>query len=248
MSDLMAAITAGGRVDGSFAEQIGTDVKALAPFGHRRLIDAALDAARACGARRIGVVGSPEVHAYCSGRIDDPIPESPSGEENIQRALAYAAGAPLLLLTSDLPFITADAVNHFLRRCDDVDAAMPLAAERDYELMFPGAPQHVVVLGGERLANGSVFYFAPGVAARVAQIAVRLFSARKSLVRMATLLGPGLLVKFAIRRLSIRDIEDRAHEIFGLAVRAVRDASPSMCYDIDVQTDYCYAVERLARG
>ena len=248
MAELVAVITAGGRVDGAFADLIGTSVKALAPIGDRLLIDAALDAARAAGATRIGVVGPAAVLAHCEGRIDEAIPEKPTGEENLRSALATARGATLLLLTSDLPFVTAHDVTDFMERARESDAAMPLSDAAAYDAAFPAAPPHVVTLGGERVANGSVFFFAPGSAPRVSEIAERLFTARKSLGRMAVLLGPALLGKFVVRRLRIEDIEARAQRVFGLRIRAIRDAAPGLCYDVDTQADYTYALERLAGG
>jgi GTP:adenosylcobinamide-phosphate guanylyltransferase len=249
MADLAAAITAGGRVDGAFAAAIGTEVKALAPVGSgRRLIDSSIDAARAAGAARIAVIGPRSVHEHCGMRIDEAIDESPSGEENLRRALASARGAPLLLMTSDLPFVTSHATMEFLERAAGSDVAMPLAAATAYEVAFPGAPEHTVSLGGERVANGNVFWFAPQTGPRLTEIATRLFSARKSLTRMAALLGPVLLLRFATRRLRIADIENRAHALFGLRVNAVRDCAPGLCYDIDTQADYDYALERLAGG
>ena len=248
LSELAAAITAGGRVSGSFAAVLGTDIKALAPTASQRLIDVSIDAARAAGAARIAVVGAKAVHEHCATRIDEAIDESPSGEENLRRAIASARGAPLLLMTSDLPFVRGDAVSEFLERAQRSDVAMPLSSATAYAAAFPGAPEHTVSLGGERVANGSVFWFAPGTGARVSEIATRLFSARKSPVRMATLLGPALLLRFAIRRLRIADVEQRAHALFGLRVSAVRDCAPGLCYDVDTQADYEYALERLARG
>lgn len=248
MKELAAAITAGGRVGDEFALQIGTEVKALAPFAGRRLIDFALDAARGAGATRLAVVGPPEVHAYCGTRIDEAIDESPSGEENLRRALASAHEATLLLMTSDMPFVSAGGVHDFLERSAGSDVTMPLASAGDYEAAFPSAPDHVTTLAGERIANGNAFTFAAGSAARIVEVATRLFTARKSLLAMALLLGPNLLMKFATRRLRISDIEERAQQVFGLRARAVRDAAPGLCYDIDTQADYRYALERAAHG
>jgi molybdopterin-guanine dinucleotide biosynthesis protein A len=248
VSELAAAITAGGRVGETFAEVIGSDVKALAPLGARRLIDTSIDAARGAGATRVAVIGPRAVHEYCAARIDEAIDESPSGEENLRRALATARGAALLLMTSDLPFVSAQAVAEFLERATAADVAMPLASATDYESAFPDAPEHAVVLGGERVANGSVFSFAPGTTPRVTDIATRLFTARKSLLGMALLLGPALLVRFAFRRLRIADIESRAHALFALRVRAIRDSAPGLCFDVDTQADYAYALERMSNG
>lgn len=245
---MIAAITAGGRVEGRLASEIGTDVKALAPFGGGKLVDASITAARLAGAQRIAVIGGRAVRDHCSGRVDAVIDEASDGRENLRRAIELGAEEPLLLLTSDLPFVTGDATHEFLERARRSDVALPLADESEYVRAYPGAPPHSTRVGNERVANGSVVYFGPGVAPRVLDTAQRLFAARKSLFAMASLLGPALLLRFLFNRLTIEDIERRAARLFGLRASAVRGASPSLCYDVDTYDDYRYAVEHLAAG
>ena len=244
---MIAAITAGGRVAGPLAEEIGTDVKALAPLSGAKLIDRAIEAAREAGARYIVVIGGAGVREHCEGRVDEVIAELPNGRENIRLAIQSGRDEPLLLLTSDLPFISGTATRDFVTRAAGSDLALPLASERDYTATYPGAPDHVTQVGNERVANGSIVYFGPGVAPRVLDVSQRLFEARKSLWRMAALLGPALLLRFAARRLKIEHVEGRAKRILGVNARAVRDASPTLCYDIDTIEDYRYALEYLAR-
>jgi len=245
---MIAAITAGGRVAGPLAAAIGTDVKALAPFGAGRLIDRSIAAARAAGARHISVIGGAEVRAHCAALVDDVIDEAEDGRENLRLAIESGGAEPLLLLASDLPFVSSEAAEEFVARASGSDLALPLATEADYARAYPGAPPHVTRLGRERVANGSVVYFAPGVAPRVLEIAQRLFVARKSLMRMALLLGPALLLRFLTNRLEIAHVERRANQLFGIDARAVRNASPSLCFDIDGIEDYRYALERAAQG
>jgi molybdopterin-guanine dinucleotide biosynthesis protein A len=245
---MIAAITAGGRVAGDLAEAMGTSVKALAPFGERTLVDAAIDAARANGARRIAVIGGDAIRDHCGARVDDVIPESADGRENIRKAIERGAHEPLLLLASDMPFVSASALADFLERGRGADIALPLASAEAYLSAYPGAPPHLTNVGGERVANGSVVYFGPGVAPRVLDSAQALFAARKSLARMAALLGPALLLRFAFRRLRIEHVERRAHAVFGVDARAVRDASPALCFDVDSIEDYRYALEYRERA
>lgn len=244
---MIAAITAGGRVDGELAAAIGTSVKALARVGAATLVDAAIAAARDAGASRIAVIGGAEVRAHCSGAVDAVIDESTDGRENIRRAIATGIGEPLLLLTSDLPFVDGSSLAAFLHACGDADVALPLASAADYERAYPGAPPHLTRIGNERVANGSVVYFAPDVAPRVLVVAGRLFEARKSLLRMAALLGPALLARFATGTLRVAHVEARAQALLGIAARAVRNAAPNLCYDIDTLEDYRYARAYAAR-
>ncbi|HEV3156438.1 MAG TPA: nucleotidyltransferase family protein [Candidatus Baltobacteraceae bacterium] len=246
---MIAVLTAGGCVDTLFAHEIGTTAKALAPLGDQRLIDRAVTAVRACGARYVVVIGGDEVRSHCAARVDTVLPAAEDGRENLESALRLARGRePLLLVTCDLPFITPSALAHFLSAVGNAQIAMPTAGEAAYIQQYPGAADHVTSLGGERIANGSVFYFSSEDAAtRAIVIARRLFHARKNLLRMATLLDPPLLLRFLVRRLRIEHLETYAERRFGISARVVRDASPALCYDIDTVEDYRYAVSFLER-
>ena len=245
---MIVAITAGGRVEGELASLIGTPVKALAPFGAGALIDPAIVAARANGAHRIVVIGGDAVAAHCGGAVDEVVPESPDGRENIRKAIATCEGEALLLMTSDMPFVSAATLGAFLERAPAADGALPLASAAAYEGTYPGAPPHVTRLGNERIANGSVVYFGPGVAPRVLDSAQKLFAARKSLVRMALLLGPALLARFVCGRLEIAHVEARARTLLGIDARAVRDSAAELCFDVDTVADYRYALAHRDRA
>jgi hypothetical protein len=244
---VIAAITAGGRVEGELAKAMGTTIKALAPIGSTTPLEMAISGARAAGARRVVVIGGDDVRARVGSLVDEVLDESPSGRENIARAIRTGEDAPLLLLASDMPFLSDEAVRAFVERARRSDVALPLADADVYERTYPGAPPHATRLGSERIVNGSVVYFGPGIAPRVLAVAERLFVARKSLLRMAMLLGPALLARFATGRLRIEHIEARATAVFGIEARAVRGSDPGLCFDIDGVDDYRYACERHAQ-
>lgn len=240
-SSVIAAITAGGPAGDPFARSLGVPVKALAVVGDRTLLARSIAAARACGAEKIAVIGGSAVRDACESTADIFVAEGADGSDNIRRAIAAGEDRPLLLMTSDMPFIDAGGLADFLFRARDFDIALPLAEAPDYLRAYPGAPDHITRIGRDRVANGSVAYFGPGVAPRALAIAQRLFEARKSLARMAALLGPALLLRFALGRLQIEHVERRGTELIGLEVRAIRNAAPSLCFDIDTSADIAYA-------
>jgi hypothetical protein len=102
----------------------------------------------------------------------------------------------------------------------------------------------VTEIGGERVANGSVFFISAAGRAPLRTIAGRFFEQRKSLIGMARLLGPALLVRFLARRLRIADVEGRAAAVLGVRAAAIRPSAPGLCYDIDTLDDYRYACAR----
>jgi GTP:adenosylcobinamide-phosphate guanylyltransferase len=238
---LYAVITAGGRVDGTFAQAIGTDVKALAPVGSRCLIDAAIEAARGIGVEAIAVVGGDAVREHCGSRVELIVDESNDGGENARRALRAFPGHDVLYLTSDVPFLSVDGLRDFVARSEGFVASLPLAGADAYERRFAGAPDHTMTLGGERFASGTVFVMRQPAIERIAALAGSFFNARKSAWQLATLCGPILLAKYALSRLRVADIEHRAARILGGPVRAIRDASPGLCYDVDNLEEWDYA-------
>jgi MobA-like NTP transferase domain len=238
---LRAVITAGGSVDAAFAAEIGTSLKALAPSGTGVLIDAVLNAIEGAGISDVAIVGEPAVTARFSACGALPIGAAADGATNVLRALDAWPDGDLLYATCDLPFITREALVAFLAASAPYDLTLPLASEAAYLAAFPGAPPHVAALGGERVANGSVFFIRHAAREPVRRIAGRFFDARKSLFGMARLLGPALLMRFLVRRLRISHIESHASQVLGVRAAAIREQSPGLCYDIDTLDDYRYA-------
>jgi GTP:adenosylcobinamide-phosphate guanylyltransferase len=241
-------ITAGGTSAPDLAQATGGPYKALAPVGGRRCIDIAIEAARALAPAGIAVVAPDAVAVYVHDRVELVVPASDDGIVNIRRALrAFPAAQRLLYLTCDLPFLTAAALTDFSARAGNAGIAMALADGNAFDARFPGTAGHTLHLAGEYVANGSVFLIERAALAGLERTAGRFFSARKSLLRLAVLLGPVLLAKFALRRLRIADVEERASRELGVAARAVRGCSPGICYDIDSVADWTYAQPGAAR-
>ncbi len=240
---MRAVITAGGRIEGEYARAAGTRIKALAPMRGRTLLALAVEAARGAGAEAIAVIGGDDVRAACERDVEKIVPESESGAENLKRALrAWPADRDLLYLTSDLPYIGGAAVADFARRADGA-LAIALSEEEDFARRFPGARGFGIDIGKERVVNGGAFFIPAAAASRVADLAARFFEARKSRWRMAQLAGPDLLLRLALGKLTIANLERRAARILGIEARAVRRCAPEMAYDADDLTAYRYACE-----
>lgn len=241
---MRAVITAGGTVDGAFAEAIGSKVKALAPFGARTLLDVVLDACADAGIDGIALIGGAEVRAYAGARDRVRVLDAlADGRTNVLRALDAWPGERFVYLTSDLPFADAAGLRDLIARSTDYALTMALADVGAYEARFPGAPAHSVALRGERVANGNAFVIAPSAVEPVRRLATQFFDARKSLPRIALLLGPSMCLRFATKQLGIADLEAYGRRRLGIAVGAIRGCNPGLCYDVDTLEEYTYACE-----
>ena len=236
-------MTAGGRIGGAYAAEAGTTVKALAAVRGQTMLARAIAAARGAGATKIAVVGGEAVRAACGDAVERVIADSVSGSENLLRALrAWPSDEPLLLLTTDLPYVVAGSLRAFLGAAPVDALAMPVGTPAQFEARFPGAPPFGITLGGERVVNGGAFLFPPGYADRIATLSTRFFEARKSPWKMAAILGLSLAARFATRRLTIAALEDEAPRRFGIAIKAVRNSAPELCFDADTVEEFRYVV------
>ena len=91
------------------------------------------------------------------------------------------------------------------------------------------------------MVNGGVFHIPAGAHTRIEMLAARLFDARKAPWRMASLVGVSFLVRFALRALSIAELETHAQRVLGIPAAAVRDCAPELAYDIDTLAEFRYA-------
>ncbi|HEX3469079.1 MAG TPA: NTP transferase domain-containing protein [Candidatus Elarobacter sp.] len=243
---MRAVITAGGTVDGAFADAIGSPVKALARCGPRTLLEVVLDACDGAGIDGVTVIGGDEVRAQVARRAGVRVAcAAADGRTNVLRALDAWPGERFVYLASDLPFATAAGLRDFLERSANAAVTMALADVEAYASRFPGAPEHSVTLGGERVANGNAFVIAPHAVDAIRTLATRFFDARKSLPRLALLLGPAMCLRFAAKRLRIADLEAYGSRRLAVDVAAVRGCDPGLCYDVDTLDDYRYARDRL---
>jgi GTP:adenosylcobinamide-phosphate guanylyltransferase len=239
-----AVITAGGTIDGQYAHRAGTTIKALAPVRGTTMLDMAIDAAYGAGATRVAVVGGDAVAAACASRVDKVVAQSNDGGRNLQLALAaWPADERLLLLTSDMPYITADALRAFAENSPPDVFAMALSAYDAFMRRFPNAPPFGIALAGERVVNGGAFAIPVGAAPRIAAVAVQFFDARKSPWKMARLLGLSMIVRYVTGRLSIEGLERYGTARLGVPTRALRDAAPELAFDADLLGEFTYACE-----
>jgi GTP:adenosylcobinamide-phosphate guanylyltransferase len=241
-----AVVTTGGRVDAAYAELAGTDIKALAPVRGATMLDRVLDALRDAGVDRIAVIGGPAVRQACADRVERFVDEGVTGIDNVRLALnAWPEdGERLLYATSDMPYVDGDAVSEFVTRVPLGAIAVALSEHDTFVRRFPGGPAFGIKLNGERVVNGGVFVLPAGSAPVLVDYAIKMFEARKAPWKMVGMIRPPALLKFALGRLSVSDIESVARRIVGFPASGVRDCAPELAYDADTAEEYRYACQR----
>jgi len=238
-------VPAGGTIDGSYSEAAGTKIRCLAPIGNSCVLQRVVTVLRATTAISTIVVAAPdEVHQKVDG-VDFWALSGSLGTDSIRNALKCLEGTErVLICTSDLPFLTPEAVADFIERSDPTaDISIGLVKARDYNQTFPDSPASTFVSLKETgpITIGCLFFLTKAGQNRVDPWLDRLFNARKSLLQSALLLGPIVVGQLITRRLSIKSLQHRAKQLIGLNVDIVLDVSPQLAFDIDTLEDYEYA-------
>lgn len=244
-------LPAGGSLPDEFAQAVGTKSKALVKLDGQSVLKHTLTALRDSGlAKRIAVIGTQEVQASEDSKIADLVlPETESGPMNIMRGLENLAShadatKKVLVITCDLPFVTADVIKKYVGLCPgDKDICVPLISEKEYEDRFPGTHATYVKLKDNTWTTGCL-YLMDSFALRNAQPHIeKVFENRKSVTGLAKLLGPAFVLKWVMKKLTVDDVEGKIVQILGCSGAAVRNSPPELAFDIDYLHDYEYAVQ-----
>jgi len=245
-------LPAGGRVRGRFAAEVRAEVKALISLHGRTLLERTVKALRATGCvARVVVVGPPELLAHPAARLADAaLPAETSGPANILRGLDWlrepggaAAAERVLIVTSDLPFLTPEAVTGFLAACPpEAEMCVPVIRRNAFEARFPGSPVKYLRLRDGQVIMGCAFLVSPAAMHANRALIERLFAARKHPVVMARLLGLAFILRFLTGRVGVADIEQRCQALTHCRGAAIRDCAPELALDMDRLADYRYAL------
>jgi molybdopterin-guanine dinucleotide biosynthesis protein A len=250
-----AILPAGGRIDPDFAARVGTDVKALIQFEGQTILARTLEALRGTGiVGRTVVIGPEEVQAHAvSCGADHALDEATTGPDNIFRGLDCLLQSErrpehVLLVTTDLPFLTPDLIHRFVQSCPaDTDFCVPLIRKTEYDARFPGSSATFVRLKDDAWTTGCAYIINVDALLRARMHIDRVFANRKSKAGMARLLGPSFVFKWLTGRLTLRDVEAKIKSLLDSTGAAVTGSPPELAYDIDYLDDYEYAVEHLSK-
>jgi hypothetical protein len=217
----------------------GQPCKALLLIRDRPMLSYVADALCASGCvGRLVVVGlSPEDAPDLCPAL--PVTYLPDRGGSIANALSVLdlleTEDHVLLASSDIPLLSAEAVRDFVARsaATGADLCYPAVRREVMEARFPGSGRSFRPLVEGDMAGGDLFFARPVVLRRNAALVQRLSAHRKAALGLARLLGPGILVRFVLRRLRIADLERRVSALFGSSCRAIISPYAELAMDVD---------------
>lgn len=160
------------------------------------------------------------------------------------------AGAPVLLLSADIPLITPEAISDFLKRCakHGADVCYPIVRYGEPERRFPGVKRTYVRLREGRFTGGNIILMNPVVVLANMELMEDIYEARKSPFKLFQMLGFGFLLKFILGMLTIDQVAGRIAQILRASCAAVETPHIEIGIDVDKESDLRLAEEVLSGG
>jgi GTP:adenosylcobinamide-phosphate guanylyltransferase len=248
-----AVVLAGGKASPELQAVTGVTNRALLRIGDQTMLDYVVDAlAQSSHIGDVYVVGDvPSSSRYSS------VPDAGSLFDNIVAGLAAVNAVQALVATSDIPFLTSAAVDDFVSNAlaRDVDIAYPIVSMDAYRKRFSEMKRTTVRLREGEFTGGNIMLlrsaFITGQPERIRQA----YAARKNVLRLGALLGPGLLMRLVVSQtlapnvLSLPMLEAGVSRILGNGSRvaAVITDYPEIGTDVDKPDDVAAAERLLVR-
>ena len=251
-------VLAGGRNSAEMAAATGVENRALTPLGTRTMLDYVTAALR--GAASVGEVyvvgdvpGGPGCHVVQGGGtlLDNLM-------AGVRAAQAGGGGDRVLVSTSDIPFLTPQAVDDFVDRATQsgADLCCSYVPVGLCYARFPEMKRTAVKLREGSLTLGNLMLVNPHFLLANQGTISRAYAARKSPIKVARMLGPGLLVRLLLAQfvapslLTVGALERAVSRLLGGGTRAagIRSECPEIGTDVDKPDDVAIARRILAGG
>ena len=156
----------------------------------------------------------------------------------------------VLIVASDLPVLTAAAVDDFVERVRalDADVAYGCVEQRTPRGAYPEVPHTWARMRDGTFCGGGLAALKPRVLPLLERFLERLGAARKRPLQLASLFGWDVLARFASGRLALADAEQRASGILGATVRAIVSPYAETGVNVDRAGDVALAAELVRKS
>lgn len=247
-----AIILAGAVNSGALRKVSQEQYEAEIKIAGRSMLDYVLQALRSISSvQRIIVVGpqsliSADMHDQNCSIVEC----GDSWEDSLMNGLnALKSEGPVLLVTSDIPLITKDALEDFLRRCRSrkADVYYSFVSKDVNEKKYPGVQRTYVKLREGVFTGGNLALILPKVIRENFEMFKKASAMRKKPIQLCSLLGWKCLIKLVCGRLSIREIEERVAKKFHFTAVGVASPYPEVGIDVDKPSDLKLAREVLSK-
>ncbi|HIE51934.1 MAG TPA: hypothetical protein EYP85_09260 [Armatimonadetes bacterium] len=245
-----ALVLAGGKLEGTFAQLVGLELKALLEFGGRTLLEIAVAALRGCErVERIAVSGPPEIEPAVQRAQADLFVKA---RETVIGTVRWAAEqlaveGPFLLSASDLPLLASADFDALTEQIPDTPAVGYTVVSREpFEREFPAHPKRFIHLADGDFRGGGAAVVHTTLLAPLEPLLQASFEARKSMTHLARLVGPKVFLQFVLSQFlgprfapTSEAIRQQIERKLGCPALLLR-GTPGLGFDVDKPADWEY--------
>ncbi|WP_027339784.1 nucleotidyltransferase family protein [Halonatronum saccharophilum] len=228
-----AVVLAGARNDGDLAGFSDQDYEALIEINKRPMIEYVIESLRGTPLiDRIIVVGPGELNVE---GVNQVITAKGDLVSNIELGLKASLSPYTLIISSDIPLITPEAIESFLVECEEDKAAFyyPIVRKEVLEASFPQSNRTYFSLEEGVFSGGNIFLVNGEILLQLTSLLEGILKWRKQPWKMAYLLGFKFIIKLLTGKLSISLIEEELFNLTGYLGKAIVLDHPEVGFDVD---------------
>ncbi len=230
---------------GGDASKVGSTLdgpKSLINIAGRPMIDYVMEALRRCSALNEIAIALPagiDQAAFTDfpGRI---IPDTRGVVNAMLKATElFDDEGYLMAVSSDAPMISAQAIDDFVQKCENnpADLYYTIIPKTVTEAAFPGSKRTYFHLKEGAFTGGNVHMIKKSTFVDNLGLEEQIFAMRKKPISLIRMLGIGFVLKFALGRLSITSVEEKAGSAFRAKMKAIITTYPELGVDVDKPED-----------
>jgi GTP:adenosylcobinamide-phosphate guanylyltransferase len=220
------------------ADYAGVAHKALIVLQGQSLLARVVGALKAAGGERIGVCASdPAVRAAATHLGAEVIDPAAGPSQSVRRG-AEAMGTPLLVTTADHALLRPEWVSRFLADIPPgADLCALVAGRPEVSAAAPTTQRTYLKFADGDWSGCNLFYLANPRSLGAVDLWRRVEADRKRPWRIAAMLGPGVLLRYAAGRLTLDQATARLGQLAGVTAAAVRTPYGLAAVDVDKPAD-----------
>jgi len=239
-----AVVLAGSRPGRDlFAEQFGTDLKALIPIAGGPMVQRPVNALLA--SERVADI---VILTQAPKRIATAITESPRvivreskgtiAETMLELCADPRTRWPLLVTTADHALLDSATVDEFIAGAGAADVAVGVVERTVLMRRFPAAQRTWLKFRGGGYTGANLFALKSPAARPAIELWRSVEQDRKKAWRVIALLGPVTLFLAGLKLVSLQQVMSRLGKKLGLRATAVELSNPLAGVDVDKRSDH----------